>query len=87
MIPSDKAERQVTGEHCAFCDELQKEKELCEDMRKPTSGETIHKFTAALVWESIYIYGWGEERPSGTLTSYGYALNFCPVCGRKYIND
>lgn len=83
----DRTERQDAAENYEFCTELQKEKELCEDMRKPTSGEKIHKFTAALVWESTYIDGWGEEYPSGTLTSYGYALNFCPVCGRKYTND
>lgn len=56
-------------------------------MRKPTSGENVHKFTAALVWETTHIDGWGEEYPSGTLTSYGYALNFCPVCGKEYTKN
>ena len=83
----------MTDKPCAFCEALQRNKNIrafYNDLRKEEGEEKIYEdYTVALVVRS---YAKGKKRTAGRTTDYrnqgiGYQLNFCPECGRKLTGE
>lgn len=69
---------------CSFCSELAEQRDLCsyhKRKRKMDDG-ALTTYSTALVQETFL----NGDRVS-KLTSHGYALNFCPECGRSLLSD
>lgn len=65
---------------CPFCRELEDMKAREEEWKKSSCYKPgcTEEYTAACVNTTYY-----EGEITGRLTSRGYALNFCPVCGKS----
>lgn len=68
---------------CKFCRDLK----IIQDNRYmgTVEGFTIyHKYKAAMVDETYREFPNGSSNRAGVSTHYGYKLNYCPECGRKF---
>lgn len=65
---------------CPFCRDLAKAKEYEEDRKRSPRYESGYTkdYTVACVSTTYY-----EGEITGRITSHGYTLNFCPVCGKN----
>ena len=76
--------------NCKFCEALQTRKQihefLSENDKDKELGKYMAEYTVAIVERTWYKKR--GKRSCGRTTDYrhrglGYALNFCPECGRK----
>ena len=79
------------NERCAFCERVKAKYEyVAEENAKNKSSKIKHKKRHCECTVALITHYWahGNKRNASRITDYrhmgkGYALNFCPVCGRK----
>lgn len=69
---------------CSFCCELTEQRDLCSYHRQKRNRDdgSLTSYSAALVSETFL----NGDRVS-KLTTHGFALNFCPECGRSLLSN